>query len=227
MTLRQITKQEKVMLRFVCWQCGKSLKASPVNAGKKCRCSGCDELNTIPSHGVEIPPADPNEAIEIDFERSHTSADPNESDPFDFTSTPKRQPKPVLEKGAHKSAGTGMVFCYKCANSIFEEAEICPHCGCRQKRNSARAYRDDTQGLGTSANPSRVVAFLLAFFLGGLGVHKFYLGQISMGMLYLVCFFLGFLLFFIPTFVVLVISFVESIMYLAMSDEEFASKYGR
>ncbi|WP_218966776.1 TM2 domain-containing protein [Snodgrassella alvi] len=33
---------------------------------------------------------------------------------------------------------------------------------------------------------SRIVAALLAFFLGGLGIHKFYLNQNLQGILYLV-----------------------------------------
>lgn len=44
------------MLRFVCCQCGNTLKTSSGNAGEKCRCPVCDGLNTIPSHGVDIPP---------------------------------------------------------------------------------------------------------------------------------------------------------------------------
>lgn len=64
---------------------------------------------------------------------------------------------------------------------------------------------------------NRIVAAILAFFLGGFGVHKFYLGRIGWGVLYLVFFWT-----FIPAFV----AFIEFIIYLCTSDEDFARKYG-
>ncbi|MCD8303771.1 MAG: NINE protein [Prevotellaceae bacterium] len=63
---------------------------------------------------------------------------------------------------------------------------------------------------------SKVAAALFAFFLGGLGVHKFYLGQIGKGIIYLIFCWTG-----IPT----IIAFIEFILYLCMSDEEFDYKY--
>jgi TM2 domain-containing membrane protein YozV len=64
---------------------------------------------------------------------------------------------------------------------------------------------------------SKIAAALLAFFLGGLGVHKFYLGQIGLGFIYLLFFW---------TFIPAIIAFVEFIIYLTMSDEAFNNKYG-
>ena len=63
---------------------------------------------------------------------------------------------------------------------------------------------------------SRVAAILLALFLGGLGAHKFYLGQVGMGLLYLVFCWTG-----IPAIVAL----VEAILNLLASDEDFQKKY--
>lgn len=64
---------------------------------------------------------------------------------------------------------------------------------------------------------NKLAAALLAFFLGGLGIHKFYLGQTGMGILYLVFCWTG-----IPAMIAL----VEGILYLVSSDEAFAAKYG-
>ncbi|HQV26072.1 MAG TPA: TM2 domain-containing protein [Acinetobacter sp.] len=64
---------------------------------------------------------------------------------------------------------------------------------------------------------SRVVAIILAFFLGGLGIHKFYLGRIGWGIIYLI---------FCWTFIPSLIAFIEFIIYLCTSDEDFAKKYG-
>jgi TM2 domain-containing membrane protein YozV len=64
---------------------------------------------------------------------------------------------------------------------------------------------------------SRVVAGVLGILLGNFGAHKFYLGKIGMGILYLVFFWTG-----IPG----IIGLIEGIMYLVKSDEEFHAKYG-
>ena len=44
---------------------------------------------------------------------------------------------------------------------------------------------------------NKVVYFALAFFLGALGVHKFYAGHIFAGLVFLILFFIGFLLTFV------------------------------
>ncbi len=64
---------------------------------------------------------------------------------------------------------------------------------------------------------SRVVAAALAILLGGLGLHKFYLGRVGMGILYLVFSWTG-----IPSF----IAWIEGILYLLKSDEDWAAQYG-
>lgn len=63
----------------------------------------------------------------------------------------------------------------------------------------------------------RIVAALLAFFLGGFGIHKFYLGRIGWGIVYLL---------FCWTFIPSIVAFIEFIIYLCTSDEDFARKYG-
>jgi TM2 domain-containing membrane protein YozV len=69
---------------------------------------------------------------------------------------------------------------------------------------------------------NKLVAALLAFFLGVLGVHRFYLGRIGSGivMLVLTCTFVGMI-------VTGIWAFVDMIRYLVMSDEEFAARYAR
>jgi TM2 domain-containing membrane protein YozV len=63
---------------------------------------------------------------------------------------------------------------------------------------------------------NRTTAALLAFFLGGIGGHKFYLGRAVQGLLYL---------FFCWTFIPAVIAFIEAIVLLTMSDADFNLKY--
>nr|WP_257959027.1 TM2 domain-containing protein [Bacillus sp. V3-13] len=63
---------------------------------------------------------------------------------------------------------------------------------------------------------SKVVAGVLGILLGSFGAHKFYLGKIGMGILYLVFSWTG-----IPG----IIGLIEGIIYLVKSDEEFEQKY--
>lgn len=63
---------------------------------------------------------------------------------------------------------------------------------------------------------SKTTAALLAFFLGGLGGHKFYLGRPVQGILYLIFFW---------TFIPAIIAFFEAIMLLVMNDMEFHARY--
>lgn len=62
---------------------------------------------------------------------------------------------------------------------------------------------------------SKGVAAILAIFLGGFGIHKFYLGKAGMGILYLL---------FCWTYIPAIIGFVEGIIYLASNDHNFQVK---
>jgi TM2 domain-containing membrane protein YozV len=65
-------------------------------------------------------------------------------------------------------------------------------------------------------NLSRTTAIVLALFLGGLGAHKFYLGQAGMGILYLLFFW---------TFIPACVAFIEVIMLLVQSDKSFDNRF--
>lgn len=76
----------------------------------------------------------------------------------------------------------------------------------------------------SAAGSKKVAAALFAFFLGAFGAHKFYLGYTKQGIIMLVVTLLGSLLV-IPPIVIGVIAFVEFIIYLTKSDEEFEQTY--
>ena len=62
----------------------------------------------------------------------------------------------------------------------------------------------------------KTTAAIFALLIGGLGAHKFYLGKTGMGILYLI---------FSWTFLPIIISFVEGVIFLTMDEEEFNEKY--
>jgi TM2 domain-containing membrane protein YozV len=63
---------------------------------------------------------------------------------------------------------------------------------------------------------NKLTAALLAFFLGGFGVHQFYLGKGSKGIMYLLFFW---------TFIPALIALIDFIILLTMSENDFNLKY--
>ncbi len=79
--------------------------------------------------------------------------------------------------------------------------------------------------LNLSGDKNKIVAALLAFFLGWLGIHKFYLGKTTAGVLMLLGGTIGWITFGIIPFIVGVIAFIEFIIYLVKPDAEFHRDY--
>jgi TM2 domain-containing membrane protein YozV len=102
-------------------------------------------------------------------------------------------------------AQTQQKYCSGCGALIHKEAGACPICGAPQRDIQHRERK------------SRGVAIILALLLGGLGIHKFYLGRSGWGFLYLI---------FCWTFIPAIAAFVEAIIYAVMSENAFHEKYG-
>jgi TM2 domain-containing membrane protein YozV/Tfp pilus assembly protein PilE len=100
---------------------------------------------------------------------------------------------PPLPKGPDEA------YCSSCGNLIKLKDEICPKCGVRQRKGA-----------------DKTALALLAFFLGGIGAHKFYLGKYLQGVLYILFCWTG-----IPS----LIAFIEFIIYLCTPGEKIAQKY--
>jgi TM2 domain-containing membrane protein YozV len=68
------------------------------------------------------------------------------------------------------------MFCSKCGKEVHDEAVICVHCGCSIVNNNSSINSKQKEGL---------VVLLLCFFLGYLGVHRFYTGHTTIGIVQL------------------------------------------
>jgi TM2 domain-containing membrane protein YozV len=73
-----------------------------------------------------------------------------------------------------------MVFCRGCGKEIHESAVTCPACGAVQTTRPAAVAI--AAPMATSATDKRILpAFLLCFFVGWLGAHRFYVGKTGTG----------------------------------------------
>lgn len=93
-------------------------------------------------------------------------------------------------------------FCKHCGAKIAAAAVICPTCGCQveemkhtEQQQPSIVINNANTNTNTNTNNNgagmymrarnKWVAFLLCFFLGFLGAHKFYEGRAGMGILYI------------------------------------------
>lgn len=78
--------------------------------------------------------------------------------------------------GCGFAKGTGEKFCANCGKEINPGAAICTNCGASVVNAPA----------ANAEQKSKLVAVLLAFFLGGIGIHDFYLGYNKNGIIKIV-----------------------------------------
>ena len=79
--------------------------------------------------------------------------------------------------------GDGANFCANCGQPINPNAEVCLSCGDAVKKSG-----------GDLAGKDKLTIALLAFFLGGIGIHNFVMGETKKGIIKIVlslCFYIG------------------------------------
>ncbi len=86
-------------------------------------------------------------------------------------------------------------------------------------------YLVSSSGAAGGGTSSKLIAGLLAIFIGCLGVHKFYIGCTTAGIVMLVVFLFGFILLGLPSLIIAVIAFIEGLIYLFKSDDDFEQIY--
>jgi TM2 domain-containing membrane protein YozV len=106
-------------------------------------------------------------------------------------------------------------FCPSCGKPLNEGSAFCPACGTSVAMVGAPqkvVYVQEARG------KDKTVAGLLGIFLGGLGIHKFYLGKPIQGIFYIL---------FCWTLIPALLGFIEGIIYLASSEAGFNKAYNR
>jgi TM2 domain-containing membrane protein YozV len=121
--------------------------------------------------------------------------------------------------------------CAQCGAPLDENLAACKYCGepsqiqpQQQQYQAQQVYQQPPinqqfqQPVYESYvnTKSKTTAGILGILLGGLGVHKFYLGRIGTGILYIL---------FCWTYIPSIIGLIEGITYLTSSEEKFYNKY--
>ena len=126
-----------------------------------------------------------------------------------------------------------LVNCKECGQQISDSASVCPHCGapiikevfcpnCGAKMPQNLKYCPQCGASNLNARShypkDRLTAGLLAIFLGGLGIHYFYLEKSTAGLL-------SILLSLCTCGIWQIIMLIQGIIILTMTDEDFNEKY--
>ena len=73
--------------------------------------------------------------------------------------------------------GEGSAFCSNCGGAVAPGAEVCMNCGVAIKKAGVAGGID---------KDNKIVMALVCFFLGGLGIHNFMLGETKKGIVKIV-----------------------------------------
>lgn len=137
----------------------------------------------------------------------YPGGDPNAvSQPIPGTYQPDGVPAPVNDTPYREQPAPrvtvlndGMKFCKFCGQKIHMDAVVCTHCG-RQVEQLQSAPQQPIVINNNNANnnvntvfvggkaKNKCLAFMLCFFFGLFGVHRFYEGKVGTGLLWLFTF---------------------------------------
>ncbi len=106
------------------------------------------------------------------------------------------------------------MFCRKCGKQIDDEAVVCIHCGVAT--NPQSAINNDPLA------KSKLAGGLFGILLGGLGIHNFYLGYTTKGVIQLVLTLVGWVVIVGPI-IAAIWGLIEGIMILTGSIDRDAS----
>jgi TM2 domain/zinc-ribbon domain len=76
------------------------------------------------------------------------------------------------------------MFCPNCGRELSDQALTCPNCG-HPMASAASPSGQAPQTIRNISPKSRLAVVLLSIFLGWLGIHRFYVGKVGTGILWL------------------------------------------
>ena len=111
------------------------------------------------------------------------------------------------------------VFCRQCGAQLQANQLFCSSCGARQDGAVVPPPVPRADGVNNlNKKHGKTTAGLLGILLGGIGLHKFYLGSWGWGILFIVSIFI------LPGASALC-GLIEGIIYLTMNEQKFDAKY--
>jgi len=126
-------------------------------------------------------------------------------------------------------------FCRQCGIALNPEQIVCVKCGAGvgtagASRSGGGEINKIMAAIGGSESKNKIVAAILAFFLGTFGVHWFYLGEKKKAITYLSVCLGGIVLSIVvigifAVLVIAILALVDAVKLLMMSDEDFDMKY--
>ena len=78
------------------------------------------------------------------------------------------------------SVGTGKAFCANCGKPVNECAAVCLSCGCKLEDEKKKG------AVGNLNGQDKMTMALVCFFLGGIGIHNFMMGEKKRGIMKIV-----------------------------------------
>ena len=79
------------------------------------------------------------------------------------------------------------MYCPNCGKEINKYDKYCPHCGYQIPEFSYPSYSSSDKDDNVS-DKSWLATLLFCLFLGTFGIHRFYVGKVGTGILYLLTF---------------------------------------
>lgn len=150
---------------------------------------------TDPITGEIYPGGNPNEMSQPIMSGTYQQ---NPQQPIPGTYQPNAVPMPA--NNTQVIMNDGMKFCKFCGQRIPQDAVICTHCGRQVEQlqsaaapqqiviNNANNNNNVNNNVAGGKRKEKWVAFILCFFFGEFGVHRFYEGKIGTGILWLFTF---------------------------------------
>lgn len=108
--------------------------------------------------------------------------------------------KPVICINCGANPLSGNFYCPSCGSATNPQAIMCFKCGAWLDVKSAAVDEPEKSKTGNASSKSRLVLVLLSFFLGQLGVHRFYAGEFGTGIIMLILTLIGYSMIIITVF---------------------------